>query len=152
MKICERDLYHGAALTKIVMHESFKALNKATEKYGHYQVNHNARLLTKHSTKTKKGLTHSWQFTFNPDDITVLKADIVTPGISSYVVLTCGQSAVCCITSEEIQKLIDMSESRAQGVSVTAEPGKQLRVGSGRVTRELLVPMNRFPKCVFETP
>ena len=59
MKICERDLYHGAALTKIVMHESFKALNKATEKYGHYQVNHNARLLTKHSTKTKKGLTHS---------------------------------------------------------------------------------------------
>ena len=37
MKIQQKDYFHGAALTQIVEHESFKALNKADSKYGHYK-------------------------------------------------------------------------------------------------------------------
>ena len=44
MKIQKMDMFHGAALTQIVEHPSFKALNKADEKYGHYQINHDRRI------------------------------------------------------------------------------------------------------------
>jgi hypothetical protein len=72
MKIQEKDLFHGAALTQIVEHESFKALNKADEKYGHYQVNHDRRLLVKHSKATSNTGTQTWSFSFKPDDIGIL--------------------------------------------------------------------------------
>lgn len=40
MKTQEKDLYHGAALTQIVEHTSFRALNLAPVKgYGHHLVN-----------------------------------------------------------------------------------------------------------------
>ena len=44
MKIQTQDLYHGAVLTQITEHPSFKALNKADTLYGHYLVNHDTRL------------------------------------------------------------------------------------------------------------
>jgi len=47
MKIQHKDLFHGAALTQLVEHNSFKALNKADDKYGHYLVNTDRRLLVK---------------------------------------------------------------------------------------------------------
>lgn len=48
MKIQDQDLYHGAALTQIVEHASFKALNRGSEKYGHYLVNKDQHVFIKY--------------------------------------------------------------------------------------------------------
>ncbi len=48
MKTKEMDLYHGPALTQIVHHDSFKAINKATTKYGHYLVNTDRHVFVKY--------------------------------------------------------------------------------------------------------
>ncbi len=150
MNIKERDLYHGAALTKIVLHKSFKALNTVDDKYGHYQVNNNVRLMAKHSTSSSKnGESHTWQFTFNPDDIKVLIGDFGQAGISTFVVLTCGKVAVCCINETEIRNLVNLDLNKPQGIQVVAEAGKQLRVRSSRQTGGCKIPVNRFPNCIF---
>lgn len=62
MKIQEQDRFHGAALTQIVEHKSFKALNRASAKYGHYLVNADRHVFTKYSKATRS----PWSFTFQP--------------------------------------------------------------------------------------
>src|SRR5690242_18720262 len=104
MKIQEKDLFHGAALTQIVEHESFKALNKADEKYGHYQVNHDRRLLVKHSKAESNAGTQIWSFTFKPDDIEILIKD-VKGGAKIFVCLVCGAVSVCILNQEEISTI-----------------------------------------------
>jgi hypothetical protein len=44
VKVQQQDLFHGAALTQIVEHPSFKALNRASTKYGHYLINTNRQI------------------------------------------------------------------------------------------------------------
>ncbi|RUL82344.1 hypothetical protein [Tautonia sociabilis] len=72
MKIQQKDLFHGAALTQIIEHNSFKALNKVDDKYGHDLVNTDRRLMIK-LTETDNP---PWQFTFQPDDLQHLRDDI----------------------------------------------------------------------------
>ena len=72
MKIQQKDYYHGAALTQIVEHESFKALNKADVKHGHYKINQNIRLLVKSTTNEES----PWSFTANANDLATIKDDI----------------------------------------------------------------------------
>lgn len=76
MKIQEQDVYHGPALMQIVEHDSFKALNKADEKYGHYLVNNDRRLCFKYSTAE----SGPWSFTFQSQDLAALKKDLGTRG------------------------------------------------------------------------
>jgi hypothetical protein len=53
MKIQEQDIYHGPGLVQIVEHKSFKALNRASSKYGHYLINTDRHVFAKYSTKKK---------------------------------------------------------------------------------------------------
>lgn len=58
MKIQKKGSNHGVALTQIVEHPSFKALNKADEKFGHYQINHDTRILIRYRSGNSP-----WTFT-----------------------------------------------------------------------------------------
>ena len=63
------DFYHGAALTQIVEHSSFKALNKASEKYGHYLVNTDQHVFVKYTKASNSSpKKSSWQFTLQPEE------------------------------------------------------------------------------------
>jgi hypothetical protein len=48
-----------------VEYPSFKALNKADEKYGHYQINYNTRILLKYRSKKES----PWDFELKEEDI-----------------------------------------------------------------------------------
>lgn len=69
MKVQEQDIYHGTALSQIVRHESFKALNSGSTKQGHYLINSDRHLLVKY--RTNEGPT--WQFTFKPEEVAAIK-------------------------------------------------------------------------------
>ena len=58
-KIQKQDLYHGAALTQIVEHPTFKALNRASKNYGHYLVNADREVFVKYSASSSS----PWGFT-----------------------------------------------------------------------------------------
>lgn len=108
MKIQEQDLYHGAALTQIVEHHSFKALNRASVKYGHYLVNTDRHVFAKYSKAT-----HSpWSFTFQPHDLQAIHAEI-TAGHTVFLCLVCGTSTACALTQAEFSSLIDLASTSA---------------------------------------
>lgn len=145
MKIQEQDIYHGPALMQIAEHKSFKALNKADERYGHYLVNADIRLWAKHSTAGEG----PWSFTFHPTDLEGLRDDLET-GASVYVALTCGHHTICCLSAKDLETLIDLDDTVQQWVRVEAPAGKQMRVtGSLSSKQPLLVAHNSFPNRLF---
>lgn len=143
MKIDHKDLYHGAALTQIAEHDSFKALNKADQKYGHYLVNTDRRLLTKHSEKNAE----PWQFTFQVDDLQTLRSDIAS-GFKTFAVLVCGQDTICLLSEEELREVIDLDAATQQWIRVSV-PKASMRVNGSSGTLKHAIKHNGFPNRIF---
>src|SRR5438552_1824863 len=122
MKVQQKDLYHGAALTQLVEHDSFKALNKADGKYGHYLVNTDRRLMVKLTEKPH----YPWSFTFQPDDLDTLRADIAS-GFRTFVVLVCGKATVCLLEQADYEAIIDLDAAGQQWIRVEV-PKASMRV------------------------
>ncbi len=147
MKIQEQDTFHGPALMQIVEHDSFKALNKADDQYGHYLVNKDIRLWVKYASKAKG----PWQFTFQPNDLSLISKDVKQKGIT-HVVLVCGNVSICSLNTDELERLLDITAKSAQWLKVAAPPNKQMRVtGSDSNKSSILAPHNKFPGCIFKS-
>lgn len=145
MKIQDQDIYHGPALMQIVEHDSFKALNKADSKYGHYLVNKDIRLWFKYASSRDA----PWQFTLQPDELTAIKEDLRSKG-KLYLVLVCGHVSICCLNSDEVQSLADPNGGAAQWIKLDAPPNKKMRVtGSLNNKEPLKVAHSKFPNCIF---
>jgi hypothetical protein len=144
MKIQEKDLFHGAALTQIVEHRSFKALNKADEKYGHYQINHDRKLHVKHTKSTAA----PWQFTFQQSDLTAIAKDIKS-GAKTYICLICGDTTICTIDATEIGYVIDLTSSAPQWIRIEMPPKGSLWVRGSKGELKRSIPHNTFPEKVF---
>ena len=145
MKIQEKDRYHGSALTQIVEHKSFKALNKADEKYGHYQVNHDRRLLTKYS----KATPGPWSFTFQPDDIRTMNDDMRRKDGRTFACLVCGEETVCILDEGELDDLIDRDNVAVQWIRIEVPPAGRMHVRGSKGALERTVAHNSFPDKVF---
>jgi hypothetical protein len=138
------DIYHGPALMQIVEDASFKALNKADNKYGHYVVNTDRRLFVKYS----KALESPWPFTFQPAEMNAMAADIASGG-KTFVCLICGSSTISCLTQDELVAVVNLKAKSAQWVKVEVpKGGSQWITGSkGRLDRS--IPHNSFPSKVL---
>lgn len=149
MRINDKDFYHGAVLMKIVEDDSFSALNKADDKYGHYIVNTDRRLFVKHS-----GLDESpWQFTFQPDELKRIRDDVafgVKTGSSTFVCLICSQTTICCLDQEDIEQLIDLNSPNQQIISVKVPPRGSQHVSGSKGDLPYTVPHSAFPGKVLE--
>ncbi len=144
MKVKKKDLFHGAALTQIVEDPRFTALNKADEKYGHYQVNHNKRLLVKHASNDEA----PWIFTIQPDDIDTVVADISSDQ-DSFLCLVCGQTTICILTTEEFETVVDTSGTAPQRIKVECPPASGMRVSGSNGSMDSVIPHNAFPRKIF---
>ena len=145
MKIQQKDYFHGAALTQIVEHESFKALNKADLKYGHYKINHDIRLMVKISTNAND----SWQFTVNENDLLTINEDIDS-GDDFYLCLVCGLSTICLLDKSQIKQLVDLAAYEQQWIKVESKDGGSLRVRSKIIDLNRVIPHNAFPNNLFK--
>ncbi len=143
MKISKKDLFHGAALTQITEHDSFKALNKADSKYGHYLVNTDKRLLVKHSDTVEP-----WQFTFQVDDLETLRSDIAS-GFSTFLVLVCSEFTICLLRKDEFERLIDLRSTGQQWIKVSI-PKASMRVSGSAGSLKHAIKHNGFPHRMFE--
>ena len=139
MKVQQKDLFHGAALTQLVEHDSFKALNKADTKYGHYLVNTDRRLMVKLTEKANP----PWQFTFQPDDLTTLRSDIAS-GFKTFVVLVCGKTTICLLEEADFASIIDLTAQRAQFIRVEI-PKASMRVRGSAGNWRMQSSTTRFP-------
>ena len=145
MKIQEKDRIHGAALTQIVEHPSFKALNKADSKYGHYQINNNIRLLMRH----RSDFDGPWSFTFTEEDVNTLINDISKDN-KSFLCLICGKKYICLLSSSDYEKLFDRLLNKPQSIIIDCPPNSSLHVRNKTKTLSHTIPHNDFPNKLFE--
>ncbi|WP_456276554.1 hypothetical protein [Bacillus sp. AK128] len=144
MKIQIQDLYHGAVLTQITEHSSFKALNKVDSTYGHYLVNHDTRLFVKYLTKESS----PWHFKFSYNELQAIQSDMEQSS-HVFLCLVCGAETICALSQQEFSNLIDVTTTENQSIIVEVPPGGSIHVkGSvGKLPRTL--PHNSFPNKLF---
>jgi hypothetical protein len=138
MKIRDKDIYYGVALTQIAEYPTFTSINKVTEKEGLYQINDDVRILIKYSTAVAE-----WQFTFRKDDFTHFTL------YRCFVVLVCGLDAICLLPDEQLSQLMDLEKEGAQWVRVTYPEGGQMRVSGSEGDLSYCVALDDFPKDIF---
>lgn len=143
MKIQQKDYYHGAALTQIVEHYSFKALNKADAKYGHYKINNNIRLMI----KITSGEESPWQFTVNKSDIDVMKEDISSVD-SFFLCLVCGLETICILTENQITELLNLTSEEQQWIKVRKTGS--LRASSRLGELKQAIAQKAYPDILFD--
>ena len=145
MKIQPKDVYHGAALTQIVEHDSFKALNKASSKYGHYTVNDDRQLFLKYLTTGRS----SWRFIFSEDELAAIRRG-VRGSATTFVCLVCARSTVCCLDENELQDLIDLTSRGSQWIWVQVPRGGSQHVSGSIGDLSHTIPHNSFPAKVLD--
>jgi hypothetical protein len=145
MKIQEQDVYHGPALMQIVEDPSFKALNRASKRYGHYLVNTDRHVFTKYR-RTKRS---PWQFVFTPDELSAISTAISADG-HVFVCLVCGHSTICALTADEVAQVIDVTATSQQSIRVEVPSGGSCRVSGSIGKLKKTVPHNSFPEKVFK--
>lgn len=144
MKIQEKDQFHGSALTQIVEDKSFKALNRGSEKYGHYLVNADHHVFVKYR-KTKSS---PWQFLFTSDELMAIHA-VAAENKKVFVCLVCGTVTVCALDRSEFTSLIDLSTAGRQWIRIEVPKGGSCHVSGSNGSLSSTVPHNSFPKKVF---
>lgn len=145
MKIQEKHIYHGAALTQIVEHASFKALNKVDDRYGHYLVNRNRRLLVKYRTSSES----PWQFSFPSSEVALMASDLEA-GAKLFLCLVCGTETVAVLDEEEVRTVLNLESTGQQWVSVELPPGSSLRARGSAGNLPRTIPHKAFPRKIFE--
>ncbi|WP_144401691.1 hypothetical protein [Isoalcanivorax pacificus] len=144
MKIQEQDFYHGAALTQIAEHPSFKALNKGSSRYGHYLVNADCHIFIKYSRSSGP-----WSFTFTSDQLEPL-CNVQNSQADLFVCLVCGEETICVLNKEQLEVVIDMALTDSQWIRVEVPPGGRCRVSGSKGKLGKTVPHNTFPSCLFD--
>jgi hypothetical protein len=144
MKITEQDFYHGAALTQIVEHKSFKALNRASSKYGHYIVNTDRHVFVKYRTASKS----PWQHTLSAADVKAI-ATAIESSDKVWLCLVCGDHTICALDKDEIQTVLDLAATNQQWVRVDVPKGGSCRVSGSHGSLKRKVPHNSFPDKVL---
>jgi hypothetical protein len=145
MKVQEQDIYHGIALTQIVQHESFKALNSGSGKQGHYLINSDRHLLVKY--RTNDGDT--WQFTFGSSEIESIKKMELKSSLV-FICLVCAQSTVCVLSLDEIKTLMSLNSPKQQSITIESPAKASLRVTGTRGKLDHTIRHNAFPRKLFE--
>ena len=144
MKIQEQDLYHGAALTQIAEHQSFKALNRASTKYGHYLINTDRHVFVKYRTSSKS----PWQHTLSADEMKSLVAACKANKFV-FLCLVCGDNTICALEKAEISVVLDLASGAQQWVKVEVPKGGSCHVTGSNGALKRVVPHNSFPNKTF---
>ncbi|WP_157650906.1 hypothetical protein [Burkholderia ubonensis] len=146
MKIQEQDFYHGAALTQITEHKSFKALNTAgTGHYGHYLINTDRHVFIKYRT----GRGPAWNHVFSVGELKALEA-VCAKQEMVWLGLVCGGVTVCVLSKDQIHRLIDPTNHEQQRIKIEVPPNASCRVSGTLGNLGKVVPHNAFPARLFE--
>lgn len=164
MKINDDHMYHGAALTQIAEHPTFKAVNafwlNGKKSQAAFRINDTTGIYVKYAA-LPHGSIKEYIFTFTKahlDELAVLREHCTRV----FVVLVCIKiKEICVISYGQLMQMIDLRrEVRAEDegqyqVLVTAPPNKQFRVyvnhpgRKGVLIGEQLVRRNAFPELLF---
>ena len=147
MGITRQDIIHGAVLTPLVEHPSFKALNKPDgAPYGVYLLNDDRPFMVKYG----RSQNDKWHFTFHPWHISTASTLAQRYPGRLLIILVCYPTEVCAVTWSEFQQCLDVGAADPQGIRCEIPKGGGIRVyGPRRRRLTRVVPRSAFPSCLF---
>lgn len=148
VKVQEQHLFHGAALTQVVEHPSFKALNRASAKYGHYLINTDRYIFVKYRKPSRNGRTDSWTFQLQPSELRTIERAVAEHD-KVFVTLVCGATTICALDSQELSALVDLSSKSAQSISVSIPRGGSCHLHGSKGALSRVIAHNAFPEKLF---
>ncbi len=144
MKIVDKELYLGAALTQIVECIGFASMRKASATLGHYEVNDSRRLLIRY-TQSERG---PWYFTFRPRDVRLMKEEL-GKARAFFLGLVCGNTATCLLTADQLVQVLDLALAESQSIRVHTRHGASLTVSGSGGALNGKVTHHAFPAGLF---
>lgn len=164
MKINDDHMYHGAALTQIAEHPTFKAVNafwlNGKKSQAAFRVNDGTGIFVKYAS-APHGTAREYVFTFSNDHLGEL-ATLREHCTQVFVVLVCIKiKEICVISYGQLTELIRLRKKTKGGdedqyqILVTAPANKQFRVyvnrpgTKGIIMGTQLVRRNAFPEMLF---
>lgn len=158
MSVRDFELFHGAALTKLVRADSKVSLllteTRPKAVWAAYELNSEVYLYVKHSAnpqkaKKKKRTWLKWQFTFEPTHLVQIKG-LKSKRMDVYVALVCGsprledQMEICLLDPGEFERLIDLGATGSQWIRVQFADGTSLHAFGSLGEQPVIVPRNRL--------
>jgi len=164
MKINDDHLYHGAALTQIAEHPSFKAINayaqNGVRSRSAFLINTDIGIYLKYASEAV-GAYDEFIFTFHQHHLKEL-SELVDKTAKVFVGLVCiSERHICCLAYETLLSMIKARQRENGGpensytVLVTLKKGQRFRAYMSIPGRkkmkmcEQIIPRDDFPDCVF---
>jgi len=164
MKINDDHMYHGAALTQVAEHPTFKAVNafwlNGKKSHAAFRINDTTGIYLKYAG-VPHGFAREYIFTFTKahlEELVVLREHCTRV----FVVLVCIKTKEICVISYgqltqmiSLRKKVRGEDEEQYQVLVTAPPNKQFRVyvnhpgRKGILMGQQLVRRNAFPEMLF---
>ncbi len=151
MTIKDFELFHGAALTKLLRNDRPVSLRMIettpAESWAAYTLNDEVILYIKHSkspsTKTRKDAL-SWYFTFSEKHLNEIKK--MRGDKEVFIALVCGknkigraadnQMCICLLEPKKVDQCIDVNAGKTQTITVQHSPKIQLQVWGNKNSAE----------------
>jgi hypothetical protein len=146
LKIKKKDLFQGAALTQIAEHESFKASNRASNRYGHYLINTDKHVFIKY-----RDTQSPYRFILQPNEIGSLSEARKAQG-NVFLCLVCGTETVCALNDDELDSILDLSSKVRQWVRIDIPMGGSCHVSTRRGKLPRAITHSSFPEKLFSPP
>jgi hypothetical protein len=164
MKINDDHMYHGAALTQIAEHPTFKAVNafwlNGKKSHAAFRINDETGIYVKYAA-LPHGSANEYIFTFakvHLDELAVIREHCSRV----FVVLVCIRlKEICVISYGQLKQMLSVRKKMRGGeedqyqILVTAPPNKQFRVyvnhpgRKGIMLGQQLVRRSAFPELLF---
>jgi len=142
----EFELYHGAALCRIVHDDRLKSIRLLSKNSNSsYLVNNRIGIYVKYSTKRMA----PWTFTFSSVHVAEL-LDLGSKTEKAYLVLVCKDDGIACLDLEEVKTVMDISLGRNQGISASRRPREEYKIRGTLGEMKYKFADSQFPNRIFQ--
>lgn len=151
MAIPQRSFYHGAALAEITEDPHFTSINRIArvDCSSAYQVNHNIGIYIKYSATPRE--ENVWHFTFTPDHQDEVRTLFDIYGDKTYLVFVCNDVGICIVEFGVFASIVDMNHRDNEWCEVFRPNGGSFRVRGARGAHRRAIPINSFPRVLFDS-
>lgn len=139
-----REHYVGAALTQILEVTGFRSIRKASNAFGHYEVNGSCRVLIRHSASAAS----PWLFTLRERDLELLRQERASER-RAFLCLVCRDEHVCILTIDQVDVVVDLAAEEVQTIRVYSRRNSSIDVRGSASALDGKIPKHAFPGRIF---
>lgn len=149
MSIPQRSFYHGAVLAEITENDNFTSINRVPniKSTSAYQVNHNMGIFIKYTTT---GDLSKWRFTFTPSQQDIIRKMFNIYEDRTYIVFVCQNEGICIVDYGIFAACVDMNHRDNEWCEIYRNEGGSFRIRGANGEYEKTIPLNAFPRILFE--